>query len=84
MRACSDDRQVIVEVADTGDRVPEGVDIWAPFVTTKSLGTGLGLLAVQNIVMAHQGAIDCTSELGKGKTFRLKLAFFASCHITSR
>jgi PAS domain S-box-containing protein len=73
LRAASDDHRAIIEVVDTGAGVPEGVDIWAPFVTTKSSGTGLGLMIAQNIVMAHQGTIDYASEVGRGTTFRLTL-----------
>ena len=73
LRASSDDRQAIVEVADTGAGIPDGIDIWAPFATTKSSGTGLGLMMVQSIMMAHQGTIDYTTESGRGTTFRLTL-----------
>ena len=73
LRATSDDRHALVEVADTGEGIPPEVNIWAPFMTTKSSGTGLGLTIVRNIVMAHQGTIDYTSEVGKGTAFRLAL-----------
>lgn len=73
LRATSDDRQVVVEVADTGDGIPQGLDIWAPFMTTKDSGTGLGLTIVRNIVAAHQGTVDYRSEVGHGTTFRLIL-----------
>ena len=78
LHASSDDHQAIVEVADTGAGIPEGVDIWAPFATTKSSGTGLGLMIAQNIVMAHQGTIDYMTESGKGTTFRLTLPLSTS------
>ena len=78
LRATSDDHQAIVEVVDTGLGIPEGVDIWAPFVTTKRSGTGLGLMIAQNIVMAYQGTIDYTTEVGKGTTFRLTLPLRAA------
>ncbi|HLO00623.1 MAG TPA: PAS domain S-box protein [Pyrinomonadaceae bacterium] len=80
LRATGDDHQAIIEVADTGDGIPEGVDIWAPFVTTKSTGTGLGLMIAQNIIVAHQGTIDYRTEVGKGTTFRLTLPLHASRH----
>ncbi|MBV1696675.1 MAG: two-component sensor histidine kinase, partial [Hyphomicrobiales bacterium] len=36
-------------------------------------GTGLGLSIVKNIVTRHQGAIDISSELGKGATFTIAI-----------
>lgn len=36
-------------------------------------GTGLGLAIVKHIVLAHNGRVDVTSELGKGSTFRMTL-----------
>lgn len=65
--------QVSVEVSDTGEGIPEGVNIFAPFVTTKSKGTGLGLAIVQQIIAAHEGTITYTSASGQGTTFTLML-----------
>jgi two-component system sensor kinase FixL len=73
LRATRVDQRAIVEVIDTGSGIPEGLDIWAPFTTTKSQGTGLGLMIVQNIISAHQGAIEYMSEAQRGTTFRLAL-----------
>ena len=47
--------------------------IFAPFTTTKSHGTGLGLMIVRQIVMAHQGTINYRHEVGKGTVFTLTL-----------
>lgn len=73
LQAQCNDGHAIVEISDTGAGIPEGVDIWAPFVTTKKTGTGLGLAIVREIVTAHHGTIDYTSEAGKGTTFKLAL-----------
>lgn len=73
LRASSNDRHAVVEVIDSGYGIPEGIDVWAPFVTTKDAGTGLGLMIVRKIVTAHQGTIEYRSESGKGTTFQLTL-----------
>jgi two-component system sensor kinase FixL len=73
LRASTDDRHAVVEVADTGEGIPPELNIWAPFMTTKRSGTGLGLTIVRNIVTAHHGTIDYTSEVGRGTAFRMAL-----------
>lgn len=65
--------QVILEIRDTGIGIPQGVDIFELFTTTKAHGTGLGLAIVRQIISAHGGTITCESEPGKGTTFRLTL-----------
>jgi PAS domain S-box-containing protein len=65
--------QVVLEVMDTGLGIPDEVDIFEPFATTKTWGSGLGLVIVRQIVAAHGGTIKYTSERGKGTAFRLTL-----------
>lgn len=65
--------EVMLEITDTGAGIPCGVDIFAPFATTKPTGTGLGLMVVRQIVAAHGGTISFASEQGKGTTFRISL-----------
>jgi two-component system sensor histidine kinase HydH len=65
--------RVCLAVSDTGTGVPEGVNIFEPFVTTKTGGTGLGLAIVQQIVAAHGGTITYTSTPDQGTTFTLAL-----------
>ncbi len=62
-----------IEVADNGPGVPDGLrqDIFLPFFTTKSDGTGVGLSLARQVVLAHRGSIDVgTSEAG-GALFRI-------------
>lgn len=64
---------LVLEVSDTGIGIPEGMDIFEIFQTTKPDGTGLGLPLVSQIISAHRGTVDYFSEPGKGTTFRLSL-----------
>jgi polar amino acid transport system substrate-binding protein len=68
---------VIVTVRDNGIGMsPEQLKhIMDPFFTTKrgSGGTGLGLSISYNIVKAHGGELEFTSELGQGTTVVLTL-----------
>jgi two-component system sporulation sensor kinase A len=66
-------RDVTLEVSDTGIGIPEGVNIFKLFTTTKPDGSGLGLAIVRQIASAHGGAITYFSERGKQTTFRLTL-----------
>ena len=58
---------------DTGPGLPEGLDVFQLFVTTKAQGTGLGLSIAQQIVLEHGGEIAAASEAGKGATFTVSL-----------
>jgi signal transduction histidine kinase len=60
-------------VRDTGPGLPEGLDIFQLFVTTKAKGTGLGLSIVQQIVVQHGGTIAVASEPGRGASFIVTL-----------
>jgi signal transduction histidine kinase len=64
---------VTIQVADTGSGIPLDIDIFEPFATTKSQGTGIGLVVVRQIVTAHDGTITYTSDQGKGATFTITL-----------
>ncbi len=65
--------RLTLEVADTGLGIPDGVNIFEPFVTTKPEGTGLGLPIVRQIVQAHHGTLQYTSTPGQGTTFVVTL-----------
>ena len=65
--------RLTIEVSDTGAGIPEGVDAFQLFRTTKPTGTGLGLPIVEQIVSEHSGTVDYVTESGKGTTFRVTL-----------
>ena len=68
---------VMVEVADTGMGIPEGIrdKVFVPFFTTKEVGkgTGLGLSTVYGIIKQTGGFVYFDTVEGKGTTFRIFL-----------
>ena len=67
------DGRALLVVKDTGPGLPEGLDVFQLFVTTKARGTGLGLSIAQQIVLEHGGEIAAASEPGQGATFTVSL-----------
>lgn len=65
---------VVLEITDDGVGVPDDVNIFELFKTTKPGGTGLGLPLVHQIVSAHNGTIAYKSKPGRGATFKVSLA----------
>jgi two-component system, NtrC family, sensor kinase len=73
----------VVEVRDTGMGIPPDMRgrIFEPFFTTKEVGrgTGQGLAIVHAVITKqHDGAVEFTSGVGTGTTFRLRLPLGAS------
>ena len=75
IRTDHDDRWVSITFADSGGGIsPENMSkIFEPYFTTKTGGSGLGLLIVRRIVREHGGEIDLASDLGKGLTLTIRL-----------
>lgn len=71
----SDDRFVSIAFKDTGPGIPADQlgNIFEPYFTTKSEGTGLGLMIVQRIVRDHGGELEVHSEPRVGTTFTIFL-----------
>lgn len=67
--------EIWVSVADTGGGIPPEIlnRIFEPFYTTKTKGSGLGLMIVQRIVREHGGRIELESRVGRGTTFRIRI-----------
>jgi signal transduction histidine kinase len=62
---------VRVAVSDTGRGFDEQVarQLFDPFFTTRTGGTGLGLATVREIVADHEGALNVRSVVGEGSCF---------------
>jgi PAS domain S-box-containing protein len=73
VRTYSREKTICIEIADTGTGVPDGLNVFDLFRSTKARGTGLGLAIARQIVLAHGGAIDYSSRVGAGTTFRVTL-----------
>jgi signal transduction histidine kinase len=68
----------LILITDTGGGIPESVRerIFDPFFTTKEVGrgTGQGLAIARSVIVEkHAGELTFESEVGKGKTFTIKL-----------
>ena len=76
---------VAVSVRDAGSGLPAQIDgaLFAPFVTTKSSGLGIGLTITQTIVEAHSGTIDARNNPDGGATFTITLRRSATAQISS-
>jgi two-component system nitrogen regulation sensor histidine kinase GlnL len=68
-------RMVAVEIADDGPGIPaeDLENIWTPFFSTKSGGTGLGLTICHKIVAEHRGMIKAESDPAHGTKFTILL-----------
>jgi signal transduction histidine kinase len=65
--------EAFVEISDNGPGVPpeHRSEIFKPYFTTHTEGTGLGLSVVQQIVLAHGWEIQCLANEPAGALFRI-------------
>jgi two-component system, sporulation sensor kinase E len=77
IRTNMDDTHVLISFIDTGGGMsPENLSrVFEPYFTTKSSGTGLGLLIVRRIVRGHGGELSIESSQGKGLTLTIRLPY---------
>jgi PAS domain S-box-containing protein len=73
VRAYRNNMELIFELTDTGVGIPDGINVFELFTSSKPMGTGLGLAIVQDIVSAHHGTIGYSSRPNEGTTFELRL-----------
>jgi len=71
VRAYTTPAEVCLEVIDSGEGILEDIQVFAPFVTTKASGSGIGLFVAQRVMSAHGGTITYTSKKGEGTIFHL-------------
>ncbi len=62
-----------ISIRDHGPGLPAEQDIFAPFVTTKTHGTGLGLAVARSIIAAHDGRIQARAREGGGTEIVIEL-----------
>src|ERR1700730_10665855 len=77
IRTDMDESHVIVRFTDTGGGISaENLSrVFEPYFTTKTSGTGLGLLIVRRIVREHGGELSIESSEGKGLTLTIRLPY---------
>jgi signal transduction histidine kinase len=65
--------QVRISVEDTGPGIPQELEVFRLFETTKLHGSGLGLPIVRQIVLAHGGGIGFARLEPHGTVFSIEL-----------
>jgi signal transduction histidine kinase len=77
IRTDMDGAHVMISFTDTGGGMSaESLSrVFEPYFTTKSSGSGLGLLIVRRIVREHGGEMAIESNEGKGLTLTLRLPY---------
>ncbi len=74
-----DGNHVVIRISDTGSGMTEAQrqQIFKPFFSTKTGGTGLGLPLTQQIIIEHDGSIECESTPDGGTRFIIRLPLTA-------
>src|SRR4051794_26022973 len=77
IRSDLEETHVVIRFIDTGGGISAEhlSHIFEPYFTTKSTGSGLGLLIVRRIVREHGGELSVQSTEGKGLTLTIRLPY---------
>jgi two-component system sensor histidine kinase HydH len=75
IQASDTEHVTVIDIIDNGrgiekENLPR---VFEPLFTTKKDGTGLGLASCKSIIENHGGTIECSSIVGKGTVFTIKL-----------
>ena len=75
LEAKATEGNLILTVADTGVGISKEVlpRIFEPYFTTKTKGSGLGLVIARRIAEAHGGKLTAESEVGQGSRFHITI-----------
>ena len=67
------EKRLVLAVRDNGQGMSatQMNNLFAPFLTDKETGTGIGLAIVKKIIENHQGKVEVESKLGQGTKFKL-------------
>jgi signal transduction histidine kinase len=68
-------RRIRVCISDDGSGIPEKdwENIFEPFYTTKTTGSGLGLANARKILEQHKGSVRVVKKEGKGSSFEVQI-----------
>lgn len=74
LRIDRDGDDVVIDIRDHGGGIAEGAEaqIFEPFVTTRTRGTGLGLAVARRIAEEHGGTLTGENHPAGGALFRLR------------
>ncbi|MFV9550421.1 sensor histidine kinase [Algibacter sp. PT7-4] len=66
-------RNILIKVFDNGSGIPQDIleNIFVPFFTSKTTGSGIGLSLCKQIMLLHKGKIIVKSIEGQGSVFSL-------------
>jgi PAS domain S-box-containing protein len=75
IRCYGSENSLKIEITDTGVGIPENLDVFQLFTSTKPTGTGMGLPVVREILTAHRAQITVAGKPGQGTTFTIEFPF---------
>lgn len=69
-----DGDEIVISISDQGQGIPDEIiaRLGEPFFTTKTTGTGLGLMITFNIIKNHHGSVKVKSKEHVGTTFEVR------------